>query len=477
MESEQDEDPASPANPDEEESSDECESLTPSEIREIQKQEAARLKKSPMNKIKQPPAPKDLVSSKRKSPTPVDVAERSYQTIATACMEIRAREREREALIQEVCKRLGNVRPDGLVEAIDHLPSQKRMEELEAKISFLQEKSKKASVELKEEKEAHRKAVDKLNLSFAFNQKLETYVGHTGNVVNKVQLFDANLTQHPVTAKKVIPVLVDFADKMEELLDEMRVLFDGLLPEVPPIAAENLPDISGEILSLTGWGKDGTTETPTKPDQPGPSAPIQEEEAPARPEPSHSPRTHPTGTPAPVREVVVESIVGEVIRELEEEEGASLNILMSTPPARIDVVQTGPEEQMAERMRELPTPPPGPTPEPISLATSVSLVRPSFLKQLETLVKTPFKTPGQEPVFSLPVASPTAVSVSTDTQGDPEVSGSVRSTDKGTETTSLAPRITGLQLSRHQEIPLALKESTSLHPKNPAPRGEGRRVN
>ena len=72
--------------------------------------------------------------------------------------------------------------------------------------------------------------MDKLNLSLAFNQKLEAYVGNTGDVINKAQLFDANLAQHPVTAKKVIPVLVDFADKMEELLDEMRVLFNGLLP-------------------------------------------------------------------------------------------------------------------------------------------------------------------------------------------------------------------------------------------------------
>ena len=236
--------------------------------------------------------------------------------------------------------------------------------------------------------------MDKLNLSLAFNQKLKTYVGNTGDVVNKAQLFDANLAQHLVTAKKVIPVLVDFANKMEELLDEMRVLFDGLLPEVPPVAVENLSDISGEIPSLTGWGKDATTETPTKPDQPGPSAPTQEEEAPARPEPPHSPKTHPAGTSVPVREVLVESIVGEVVRELEEEARASLNILMPTPPARIDVVQTRPEEPMTERMRELPTPPPGPTPEPISLATPVSLVRPSFLKQLETIVKTPFKTPG-----------------------------------------------------------------------------------
>ena len=213
------------------------------------------MKKSPLNRRKQSPAPKDPVSSERKSPAPMDAVERNYQTIAVTCREIRAREREREALIQEVCHRLGNVQPDELVEVIAHLPSQKRMEELEAKVSFLQEKSKKATEELKEEKELHWKTVDKLNLSLAFNQKLEAYVGNTGDVVNKAQLFDANLAQHPVTAKKVIPVLVDFADKMEELLDEKRVLFDGLLPEVPPLAAENLPDISGEIPSLTGWGK------------------------------------------------------------------------------------------------------------------------------------------------------------------------------------------------------------------------------
>ena len=287
----------------------------------------------------------------------MDVAERSYQTIAVACSEIRAREREREALIQEVCKRLGNIQPDGLLEAIDDLPSQKKLDELEAKSTFLHEMAKKVSNELKEEKEAHREVLDKLNLSLAFNQKLETYVGYLGDVVNKAQLFDANLAQHPVTAKKVIPVFVDFADKMEELLDEMRILFDGFQPEVPPIMAENLLEISGEIPSLIGWGKDGTTETPTKPDQPGPFEPIQEKEASARPELPHSPRTHIAGTSAPVREVLVESIVGEVVRELEEEERAALDVLTPTPPAQIDVMQTGPEEQVAERMRELPTPP------------------------------------------------------------------------------------------------------------------------
>ena len=111
-------------------------------------------------------------------------------------------------------------------------------------------------------------------------------------MVNKARLFDANLAKNPVSAGKVISVLVDFAEKMEELLDEMRVLFDGLQLEVLPIAAENLPDISEEIPSLIGWRKEAATETPTKPDQPGPFKPIREEEVPTRPEHTSPPRTH-----------------------------------------------------------------------------------------------------------------------------------------------------------------------------------------
>ena len=121
------------------------------------------------------------------------------------------------------------------------------MDELKAKTAFLLEKASKISAELKEVNEDHKKALDKLNVALAFNQKLEAYVGHTGDVVNKARLFDANLAKNPVITEKVIPVLVDFAEKMEELLDKMRVLFDGLQPEVPPIAVENLPDILEEI--------------------------------------------------------------------------------------------------------------------------------------------------------------------------------------------------------------------------------------
>ena len=245
VESEGEEDPKSPEDPEEKESLDdsECESLTSGEIREIQKQDTARLKKLPLNKRKQPPAAKELVANKQKSPPPLDGPERSYQIIAHACKEIREREQEREALIRVLCWKLGNVQPDGLLEAVDDLPSQKKVDELEAKNAFLLKKANKTGAELKEEKEEHKKALDKLNVTLAFNQKLETSVGNTGDVINKAKLFDANLAKNPVTAGKVIPVLVDFSEKMEELLDEMRILFDGLQPEVLSIAAENLLDI------------------------------------------------------------------------------------------------------------------------------------------------------------------------------------------------------------------------------------------
>ena len=207
------------------------------------------------------------------------------------------------------------------------------------------EKASKISAELKEVKEDHKKVLDKLNVALAFNQKLEAYVGHTRDVVNKARLFHANLAKNPITAGKVIPVLVDFAKKMEELLDEMQVLFNGLQPEVPLIAAENLPNISSKIPSLTGWGKEAIIETPTKLDQPGPFEPSQEEEVPAEPELPTSSKTRIARTSLAPREVPVNTVVDEVVRELEEEERQAFGANTPTPPARIDMAQTDQKSQ------------------------------------------------------------------------------------------------------------------------------------
>ena len=128
VESEGEEDPENPEDSDEEESLDdsECESLSSGEIREIreiQKQDAARLKKSPLNKRKQPLAAKESVVNKQKSPPPLEGPDQSYQVITHTMKDIREREREQQGLIRAMCARLGNVQPDGLLEAVDDLPS------------------------------------------------------------------------------------------------------------------------------------------------------------------------------------------------------------------------------------------------------------------------------------------------------------------------------------------------------------------
>ena len=170
MESEGEEDPESPEEPEEEESSDdsECESLTSGEIREIQKQDATRLKKSLLNKRKAP-APKEPVVTKQKSPPPLEGPDRSYQVIVHALKDIRERELEREGLIRALCRRLRNVQPEGLLEAVNDLPSQKKVDELEAKNLFLLDKASKTGTELKEVREDHKKALDKLNIALTFN--------------------------------------------------------------------------------------------------------------------------------------------------------------------------------------------------------------------------------------------------------------------------------------------------------------------
>ena len=158
---------------------------------------------------------------------PLKGPNRNYQVIAHNLKEIRERKHTQGDPIRALCKKLGNVQPEGLVEAVDSLPTQKKVDELEAKNDFLLEKANKLWAELKETKEDH-KAIDKLNVAFTFNEKLEAYVDHISDVVNKARLFDANLAKNPVSAEKVIPILVDFAEKMEELLNKMRALFDGL---------------------------------------------------------------------------------------------------------------------------------------------------------------------------------------------------------------------------------------------------------
>ena len=106
------------------------ESLNSREIREIQKQEFARMKKSPRNKRGSPAAKESVV--KCKTPTPFKGPDRSYQVITHTLKEIQEREHAQEALIRALCEKLRNVQSERLLEVVDRLPTQKKVDELMA---------------------------------------------------------------------------------------------------------------------------------------------------------------------------------------------------------------------------------------------------------------------------------------------------------------------------------------------------------
>ena len=182
--------------------------------------------------------------------------EPSYQAIIDHIKKIWAREIIQGEIIRATCKKLTKCKPEDLVVAIDSLPTWKKVGELEAKNNFLLMKANKLKNELNKEKVENQTAIDKLNASLLLNQKLEEYVSHSSDVLNKARLFDNNLATNPVSAAKVIPILIDFAAKMEELLDNMRSHFYGLgLEPNQEVALEHVSDLSleiGDTPSLTG---------------------------------------------------------------------------------------------------------------------------------------------------------------------------------------------------------------------------------
>ena len=87
----------------------------------------------------------------------------SYQAIIDAMKKIQAREVAQLELIRAACKKLGKCRPEDLLAVIDSLPSQKKVEELEAKNNFLLVKANKLKNKLDEQKAETQITFNKLN--------------------------------------------------------------------------------------------------------------------------------------------------------------------------------------------------------------------------------------------------------------------------------------------------------------------------
>ena len=79
------------------------------------------MKKSLRNK-KGLPITKDLVE-RHKTPILLEEAELNYQSIANNLKEIWDRKHAQGELIQALCKKLGNIKPEELEAAIDDMPT------------------------------------------------------------------------------------------------------------------------------------------------------------------------------------------------------------------------------------------------------------------------------------------------------------------------------------------------------------------
>ena len=61
----------------------------------------------------------------------------------------------------------------------------------------------------------------KLSKSLELIRKVEGIFQQPAEILNKARLFDKGLAKNPITTAKVVPVLVDFNEKMEEILLDM----------------------------------------------------------------------------------------------------------------------------------------------------------------------------------------------------------------------------------------------------------------
>ena len=77
----------------------------------------------------------------------------------------------------------------------------------------------------------------KVNKSIEEIPKIQVHVGNLDDVVNKAMLFNSNLTKVGLVSKaKEAAILLDFAYKMENLLEEMRSLCTRLELEVASLS-------------------------------------------------------------------------------------------------------------------------------------------------------------------------------------------------------------------------------------------------
>ena len=152
-------------------------------------------------------------------------------------------------VVRVACTMVGAEGEDTFLETLSKLPQKQTVVDLQMKNKKLKEEVKRLKEELEDKKKANATAATKLNKSQELIRKMEGVVQQPVEILNKARLFNEGLAKNPVTAAKVIPVLVDFNEKMDEILLDMQALFDGLKVE-GLVPLEQVPNISINMEEL-----------------------------------------------------------------------------------------------------------------------------------------------------------------------------------------------------------------------------------
>ena len=203
------------------------ESSSSKEIRELQQHKEKKEASPPQRKV--------MPTSRRKDKAP-QVEERQeeprkrnpFSVIADSLNEIRERYGRARKVVRATCVLVRAERVDTLMETLEGLPTRQTVSDLKEKNHKLKEEVKKLKEELTNEKKVNSVGATKLAESLELIRKMEEVAEQPAKILNKARLFYEGLAKNPIIAAKVIPILVDFNQKMEELLLDMRALFDGL---------------------------------------------------------------------------------------------------------------------------------------------------------------------------------------------------------------------------------------------------------
>ena len=148
---------------------------------------------------------------------------------------------KQKELIQEVCGDLGIIHwmSNNQKAHLERLP----LERLEARVNILLVEVEGLKSKVKQKDGDAQTAMKKVNESIEVIRKIQEYIAKLGDTVNKACLLDNHFVNQPILGAGIVTILVDYASKMESILENMRALFVGLEPKPTAIFQPTSLDI------------------------------------------------------------------------------------------------------------------------------------------------------------------------------------------------------------------------------------------